>query len=192
MAASTFRRFAIVGAASATLLAACTGNDPPPEAARLCQLKDAAYGDLVIGSYVPSTGTTTISPTTPAEPPAQPVNVGVDVTVRGASVNLRFSGDGPVSWSARPVAIAFDPTTGGVLAVSGTCLVQLDLWGVTSSYLDGSERTLGSPADQVAEVVRLPRKGGLTQVFIGLRSADAIEVVTGESRTPSLTVTSSD
>lgn len=173
-------------------MTACTGNDPPSGAAGLCQLKNAAYGDLIIGSYVPPTGTITISPPTPAEPPAEPVDVGVDVTVRGATVNLRFSGDGPVSWSARPVAIALDPATGGALALSGTCLVQLDIWGVTSSYLDGTERTLGSPADHVAEVIRLPRKGDLTQVFIGLRSADAIEVLTGKSRTPSLTVTSSD
>ncbi len=173
-------------------MTSCTGNDPPTDATRPCQLKNAAYGDLVIGSDVPPTGTITISPTTPAEQPAQPVNVGVDVTVRNAHVNLRFSGDGPVSWSARPVAIALDSSTGGVLALSGTCLVQLDIWGVTSSYLDGIERTLGSPADQVADVVRLPRKGDLTQVFIGFRSTDAVEVLTGESRTPSLTVTSSD
>jgi len=177
----------------ASLLGACTpdGTSSAPS----CQLANATYGDLTIGSYTPPPRSTRVTvtpdPASPgAPPPAEPANVRVDISVSANGVDLQFSGDGPVEWSSRTIAMAYDPK-GGPLTVSGDgCIVQLDLWGVTASDSLGTERTIGRPGDPIAEVVRLPRRDDLTQVFIGLRrQSGTIDVHTDDGTDPSLRIT---
>src|SRR5262245_23220508 len=80
-------RRAMAGLLGASVLAACATSAKPDETARPCQLADATYGTLTIGSYTaPALPSEAI--TSPAAPPPEPANVRVDISVDHFGVDL--------------------------------------------------------------------------------------------------------
>ncbi|RVW06079.1 hypothetical protein [Rhodococcus spongiicola] len=92
-----------------------------------------------------------------------------------------LDGQGTVSWTLRPVAVAIAYGGRGVQHVAGSSVIQVDLAGVgpppVESEADDPRRLVSAELEHVVEVIEMPRSDSVAQSFVGLRqNASNVEV----------------
>jgi hypothetical protein len=181
----------------------------PDPVVNACSVTDAWSGTVTVGQgELPPGPVPDSTDTDKSNIEASPVS---DVALQEVTLNpgsdgqsalkidYRFSGNGQIGWSARYTSLPLHHADSEAVPVAGTCVLQVDFTGFDMAAQGGAPpyqpRVTTAESSEVVEVVTFgPTTGdGITQSFIGFRSAEptlhfdqvgresSLEITTGSS-----------